>query len=46
MTKEGMHQKMVASLARKGFDFDIIKRACKEMFDVETCENINNFDET
>jgi len=44
MSREGMYQKMIASLARKGFDFDLIKRVCKEVLDAETCDIIDNYE--
>lgn len=43
LQKEGAIQKMYASLARKGFSFDVIKRACKSIISENDEEN-NFFD--
>ena len=45
MSKEGSVQKLISSLARRGFAFDDIKRACKKVLDAEKSEIIENFDE-
>lgn len=43
LTKEGTVQKLYASLARKGFSFEIIKKACKLILN-ENCDEDNFLD--
>ena len=42
MTKEGAYQKLVASLARKGFGFDVIKQVSKKVLSAEDAEKIED----
>ena len=44
MTKEGAYQKLVASLARKGFEFDMIKQVSKKVLSAEDAEKIDNME--
>ena len=44
MTKEGAYQKMVASLVRKGFEFDMIKSVSKKVLSAEDAEKIDNME--
>ena len=44
MTKDGAYQKLLASLARKGFAFDIIKQVCRKVISAEDAEKIEDLD--
>lgn len=44
MSKEGAYQKLVASLARKGFAFDMIKQVCKKVVSAEDADKIEDLD--
>ena len=44
MTKEGAVQKMFSSLARRGFDFDVIKRVSRKVLEGESAEIIDDLD--
>lgn len=44
MSKEGAYQKLMASLARKGFAFDMIKQVCKKVVSAEDADKIEDLD--
>ena len=44
MAKEGAVQKLFSSLARRGFAFDVIKKASKQVLDSEKAEIIDDLD--
>ena len=44
MLQEGAYQKLLASLARKGFDFNIIKQVCKRVLSNEDADKIDDLE--